>query len=340
MKAAVTTQWETIEIKDVPTPEPRTGQVLLRPRLAGVCGSDVHIYLGHHPTAVAPIIQGHEFVADVEAVGPDTPTDLDAGDRVVVEPLISCGHCEACRQGHRHVCRDLGLLGIHRDGAFAERVIVDAAKTIRVDDRVPDALAALAEPFAVGVHVTARGNLRATDKALVMGAGPIGLVIAMTARMAGAEVAIVDVNPSRVRQAQAMGLRACEAGDKLDDLHRDMTGSEGFDVIFEASGAEAAVEQTPELCRIRGTIVAVGFVSPPPTFDVRKLIFKELHLVGSRVYSLEDFRRSLSMIGRITESGAFDLRAMIAQTLPLDQLAPAIGRMHRGECDGKILIQL
>jgi 2-desacetyl-2-hydroxyethyl bacteriochlorophyllide A dehydrogenase len=339
MKAAVTTQWETIEIKDVPTPQLGPGQILIRPRLAGVCGSDVHIYLGHHPTAQAPIIQGHEFVGTVETVGPDTPADLQVGDRVVVEPLISCGRCEACRQGHRHVCRDLGLLGIHRDGAFAELVTVDAAKVLRVPDALDDRLAALAEPFAVGVHVTARGGLRATDKALVMGAGPIGLIIAMTARMAGAEVAIADISPARVQQARSMGLTACRA-EQLQRIHRDMTDSEGFDVIFEASGAAAAVAQTPELCRIRGTIVGVGFVSPPPTFDVRALIFKELHLVGSRVYSLEDFRRSLSMIRRIVETDAFDLSAMIAETCHLGELGSAIDRMHRGECDGKILIEL
>ncbi len=339
MKAAVTVEWNKMEVQETPIPEPGPGEALVRVKLAGICGSDVHIFQGHHPTAVSPVAQGHEFVGTLEKVN-GANINAAIGDRVVVEPLISCGVCEACREGHMHVCRNLGLLGIHRHGAFAEYVVVDAAKVIRVPDTLSNELAALTEPVAVAAHVTARGGLQKGDRTLVIGAGPIGLIVAMMCEWAGATVALVEINPERIEQAKSLGFTVVNAnGDAAADALA-LTDGEGFDQVYEASGAAPAAALATEVCRIRGTIVGIGFPSPPPAFDVRALIFKELHLVGSRVYTLDDFHRTVRMMANLNADQRERLAALITETCDIHGVADGIGKMMRGECKGKILVNL
>jgi len=340
MKAAVTTQWKKIEIQNLPVPQPAAGQCLVRPLYTGICGSDVHIYLGHHPTAKAPIVQGHEFVGIVEAIGPGPEPGFAVGDRVVAEPLISCGRCEACRVGHWHVCRSLRLLGIHANGAFAERVCVDCRKVVRVPDGLSDRLAALGEPFAVGTHGCRRADLHVGDTVLVIGAGPIGLILGMGAKTAGADVTFCEIQSERIEQAQAMGFPVIDGGQDPVAAAAEATGGEGFDVVLEASGSQPGVLLAAELCRIRGRIVQVGFFGRRPEADLMRVIFKELTVIGSRVYSFDDFRRTLPLLDRIARQGAFDIERLICDTCSLEALEASIGRMIRGEARGKFLVEL
>ncbi len=340
MKAAVTRQWERIEVMDRETPALRDGECLVRVRYAGICGSDVHIFQGHHPTAKAPVVQGHEFVGTLEQIGPGVATEIKVGERVVVEPLISCGRCEACRAGHHHVCRKLGLLGIHADGAFAEKLRVLAEKMIRVPEELSDRVAALAEPFAVGFHVCSRGELRNGDRALIVGAGPIGLIIGIVARLSGASVTFAEIQPARIEQAKAMGFAAFNSGGDPAAIVGEATGGDGFDVVFEVSGSAPGVLLATELCRARGRVVQVGFFGKRPEADLMKVIFKELSIIGSRVYTLEDFRRTVPMLARIVREKHFDVESLIDSTCGLDGVESSIGRMIRGECKGKILVDL
>ncbi len=337
MRTAVTTQWKRLEVQTTTIPEPGPGQVRIRTSLAGICGSDIHIFEGHHPTAVAPVVQGHEFVGVVDGIGPDEVGAV-VGQRVVVEPLISCGVCEACRRGHVHVCRKLNLLGIHVNGAFAEYFLAPARKVIAVPEGLSDRLAVLTEPFAVGVHVCSRAGLAPGMRALVVGAGPIGLIVAMVAQSAGAQVTLAEISPSRIAQAASFGFATIDSGADALKQAMTLTDGDGYDVVFEVSGAAAGLGLAIEAARVRGIIVQVGFFSKPPQADLLKLILKELSLVGSRVYANEDFRRTVRLLARMAGEGRFDLERLISEQVGLAGIADAIGRIMAGEVTGKVIV--
>lgn len=339
MRTIVTTEWGKMEAQEAPIPDPGEGQVRLRTRLAGICGSDVHIFQGHHPTAKSPIVQGHELVGVIDALGPGMEgLDFAEGQRVVVEPLISCGVCEACRRGLQHVCRKLKLLGIHENGAFGEYFLAPAAKLIRVPETLDDDIAVLTEPFAVGVHVCSRAAMDPGGRALVIGAGPIGLVVAMVARATGSQVAIAEVSEPRLAMAKAFGFATIDAKKDAAALASTFSGGDGFDATFEVSGAAPGLSLALEATRVRGTIVQVGFFGTPPTAELMKLTLKELSLVGSRVYTHEDFRRTVRLLDRIVAEGDIDLKGLISERTGLDGVEPAIHRMLAGEVVGKVLV--
>ncbi len=339
MTAAVTDRWNNITLQSLPIPQPGPGQVRIRTILAGICGSDLHIFQGHHPTAQAPIIQGHEFVGVLDAIGPDTSVDAHVGDRIVVEPLISCGTCEACRRGQVHVCRKLKLLGIHENGAFGQYFLAPAQKVIAVPAGLDDRIAVLTEPFAVGVHVCQRAQLEPGARALVVGAGPIGLIIAIVAQACGGEVVISEINEQRIALAESFGFATINANQDPMSQANSLTANDGFDVTFEVSGTAPGLELAINATRVRGTIVQVGFFGKPPQADLLKLIFKELSLVGSRVYTNEDFRRTVRLLDRIASEGRIDLSRLIDDQTDLAGIVPAIQRMLAGQATGKIVVQ-
>jgi 2-desacetyl-2-hydroxyethyl bacteriochlorophyllide A dehydrogenase len=338
MKAAVLTEWKHIELQDIPVPEIGEGECLIRVKCASICGSDVHIYEGHHPTAVTPLVLGHEFVGVVEEIKPQGPTDVAVGDKVVVCPLISCGVCEACQEGNWHVCRNLKLLGIHINGGFAEYVKVPADKVIKVNDTLPDRIAALTEPFAVGFHVNQRAGLSIGDTALVIGGGPIGLIVGMVAKMSGAaQVIFSEINPARVEMIREFGFTAVNPTEegaiaRISELTEDI----GFDIVFEVSGSQAGLLMATQTCRIRGTIVPVGFPASKPECDILQVIFKELTIIGSRVYSFDHFKRTTKILEGITK--LFDVDKLIYELRSLDELETSFQTMKEGENRGKILI--
>lgn len=338
MRAAVTESWGRMKVREVRVPEPEQGEVRIAVRLAGICGSDVHIFQGHHPTALAPVVQGHELVGVVDAWGPGVGSGPVVGQRVVVEPLISCGSCEACRRGLSHVCRRLRLLGIHADGAFAGYVLAPAAKLIAVPESMDDEVAVMAEPFAVGVHVCQRAGLEPGERVLVLGAGPIGLVVAMVAATCGATVVVSEVNPQRIELAQAFGFTTLDASTDPGRAAAELTDDQGFDTCFEVAGVEAALSLALGATRVRGTIVQVGFHSKPPPVDLFRLSLMELSIVGSRVYRHEDFRRAVQLLDTISRADRFDLRQLITQRIGLDGIPSGIEQMQAGQVLGKILV--
>ncbi|KGE18767.1 zinc-dependent alcohol dehydrogenase [Paenibacillus wynnii] len=340
MKAAVLTDWEHIEVKDVPVPVLGEEEILIKVKYAGVCGSDVTIYKGKHPSAKTPVILGHEFTGVVEKINSSKRSDLKIGDRVVVEPLISCGECAACQEGNWHVCRSLKLLGIHTDGGFADYVKAPAAKVIKLKDSMSDRIAALTEPFAVGFHVNQRGGTKAGDKVLIIGGGPIGMVIGIVAKRCGADrVVFTELNEARIEIIKSFGFEAINPShEDVAALSAEITEEAGYDVVFEVSGSQAGLISATDLCAIRGTVVFVGFPHKRPEADVLKTIFKELTLVGSRVYTFQDFTRTVRMLEEIVESKQYDLERIISDTMPVEKAEEAIQKMIRGENLGKILL--
>ncbi|MDF2921832.1 MAG: zinc-binding dehydrogenase [Paenibacillaceae bacterium] len=340
MKAAVLKEWQQVQVQDVPVPQLGEEEVLIKVKYAGVCGSDVTIYKGKHPTARTPVILGHEFTGTIVQVNSGKRTDLKPGDRVVVEPLISCGECAACRAGNWHVCRTLKLLGIHTDGGFADYVKAPAAKVIKLKDSISDRVAALTEPFAVGFHVNQQAGIKAGDKVLIIGGGPIGMVIGIVAKRCGAEkIVFTELNDARIEIIRSFGFEALNpTRDDVSALSAELTGGAGYNVVFEVSGSQPGVVSATELCGIRGTVVLVGFPHKSPEVDVLKVIFKELNLVGSRVYTFEDFTRTVRMLEELVETKQYDLERLISDTMPVEKAEDAIQQMIRGENLGKILL--
>lgn len=341
MKAMVLTDWEKLELQDAPVPELHEDEALIKVRYAGICGSDVHIFTGHHPTAKAPVIMGHEFIGTVEKINSQKSLKFNVGDRVVVEPLISCGFCEACNTGNWHVCKNLKLLGIHTNGAFAEYVKVAVNKIIPVAEHLSDKIAALTEPFAVGFHVNQRAELKNGDTALVIGGGPIGLIVGMVAKISGAsQVVFSEINEDRLKQIEEFGFTALNpAKENALERAKTLTENEGFDVVFEVSGSQAGILFATQACKIRGKIVPVGFPGKRPEFEVLQVIFKETTVIGSRVYSFQHFKNTVKMLENIVENQTFDVEKLIGGVYPLAQLEKGILMMKEGKNIGKLLIE-
>lgn len=342
MRACVLIDWKELKIMDVPKPVPKPGQVLIRVKYAGVCGSDVNVFNHNHPTATVPRIMCHEIFGFVEEINTDEPISYGIGSRVVICPLTWCGKCEACRQGAFHVCRNLGIMGLHLEGGFAEYVAVNADMVFEVPDDIPDEIAILTEPFAVGFHLNMRSGIKAGDTVLVSGGGPIGLMTAMNAKYFHAEkVVISEPNPERRAYAASFGF------DVLDPSTQDIvaeamaiTDGMGFDKVIEASGAGAAWRSLADITKIRGTIAPVGIPKGYAELKVGQIIFKELSIIGNRVYTRDHFARTVGMVAKLYRKGTFDLARVIDRMVPLEQLGEAIDYQSRGKNKGKIVIKL
>lgn len=340
MKAALLKSWENMEIVDMPKPTLENDEVLIKMTYAGVCGSDITVYTGKHPTATAPCVVGHEILGTIEEIKTDKPTDLKVGDRVTVNPLISCGRCEACRKGFTHVCKTLKLLGIHENGGYAEYTKADIKKVVKINEGISDRIAALAEPFAVGFHVTQRANVRLGDSVLIIGAGPIGMILALSARAAGAAEVVVS-EPSNERRAVAddFGFKTINPMDYDDvmDKINELTDGNGFDKVYEVSGSKAGVLLTTKACKIRGTIVSMGLSGLEYPFVIGQVSFKEQTLVGSRVYSEPDFIGGVRLLEKLDKQ--YDLGKLISDEMTIDEAQNAIDSMINHKNNGKILIK-
>ncbi len=334
MKAVVYLGKERVELREVDPPKRREGEVLLRVKRVGICGTDLHVYQGDLDWRVkVPLVMGHELCAEVVEAGPGA--GVACGDRVVVEPTVSCGRCPACRRGHRHVCQRLNFMGVDSWGAFQEYWCVPQDRLHKIPDALDDVEGALVEPLAVAVHDVRRAPVEVGDRAVVIGGGPIGLLVALVARLAGAEVALTEVNPFRLEKARAFGLRA--VNPKEEDLKRwveEWTEGAGADLVFEVSGSPAGARAMTEVARVRGTICLVGMHAAPPAVDLHQFFARELSLVGCRVYEPVDFDRAI----RVAASGALDLKAMVTDILPLKDAAQGFEKMRQGGTVMKVLL--
>ncbi len=335
MRAGVYVGRESVEVKEWPRPELSPGEVLVRVRYAGICGTDMMIYRGKHPRVVPPRVLGHEVFGSVADAKPPSNTNWKQGCRVAVYPLISCGACTPCREGNAHVCERLGLLGIDADGGFAEYVKVVPEQLIAVPDAVSDEQAALIEPLSVAVHVVRTSGFRAGDTALVIGGGPIGNLIAQVLRAAGARAVLLsEVKPFRLELARRLGFAAVSPSEQdLRDRLRDLTGAPLADRVFEATGAPAAYHDAVQACKVRGEIIFVGLPKRPPEIDVLNLVFKEIQTTGARVYTHKDFAAAIALL----ERRAVDVAPLVTDQLTLKDAALGFKKMQDADASLKIL---
>lgn len=322
MKAIVYEGPNRAVLEEKPIPTPKEGEVLIKVDFCGICGSDMGIRRGTHPRAKAPLILGHEFLGRVAEDG----KKFKKGDRVVCYPLISCGHCLPCRTGNKHVCDTLGLDGIDKDGGMAEWVTMDEDKLFKVPEGVSDRAAVVSEPLAVIVHSMFRAGLKPLDTVVVNGAGPIGCLTGVVAKYLGAsKVWISDIAPKRLQRAKELGLTPVDSSkEDLEKIVKDATDGEGCDVLFECSGSQPAIAQATKITRVQGHICVTATHGQPHQVSLIDLNFKEQVMMGTRVYTKEQFGRAVELTKELQPQ----LEKVVSHIIPLKEAADenAFGR--------------
>jgi L-iditol 2-dehydrogenase len=326
MKAAVLHGKEAIRIEEVNKPIIGTKDVLVAPRAAGICGTDYNIFTGHWKVEF-PRIMGHEFTGEIVEIGSEV-CDFKIGDRVVIEPDITCGKCYYCTTLgiNNYLCEDHPIVGDSADGAFAEFVKVPEKTLYSLPNTIEFDKGALIEPLACAIHGSDQAEIHPGDNVIILGAGPIGLLLMMLALLRGA-AKIGVIEPNKGRREMAIELRADFVLDPADgDIRKEvlkMFNGKGADVVIEAVGRKVATEQAFTLARPGGRVCIVGVipqgvsVTIPDSFD--KFFLKELTIVGTNGSPRGDFERAI----RLLSAGRIDVEPLITHRLGLDDIGKA-----------------
>ncbi len=315
-----------LELTDtLPEPgAPPPGWALLQVEQVGICGTDYHIYEGKHPFLTYPRVMGHEIAATV--LVPGDGVTLAAGTAVIVNPYLSCGTCLACRNGKPNCCARIEVLGVHRDGAMCERILVPAGNLYPAGDLGLTGAAAV-EFLAIGAHAVRRSLAPAGARALVIGAGPIGLGAAIFARIAGHRVTLLDTEPERLAFARdRLGLaQGIVGGPDLAEQVAARTGGEGFDVVFDATGNAASMRGAIAHVAQGGALVYVGVVRDEIAFPHPEFHRREMMLIASRNAVRADFDH----VAESLRAGRVPLDALVTHRLTLDEAVTALPRLAR-----------
>ena len=317
MKASQYVKAGEFQYREIPTPDLPDDYIRIRVAYCGICGTDLHIFKGHMDARVkAPQAVGHEASGTVESFGKSV-TGFQAGEKVTVRPLDNCGECNTCKAGFTHICEHLRFLGIETPGAFAEFWDVPARLVHKLPATMDLKLAALVEPLAVACHDVRRSGLKQGDIAVISGGGPIGMLIALVARRAGGRVFISEINPARLAFAKSLGFETINPlEENVAEKVKSATGGRSADIVFEVSGSEAGARLVTEVVRPRGTIVVVAIYAKPVPVDLHKFFWKEIRMVGARVYEYEDYEQAIGL----ADSGELCLEKMISKIFPLKEM--------------------
>jgi (R,R)-butanediol dehydrogenase/meso-butanediol dehydrogenase/diacetyl reductase len=324
MKAAFYTGHKTFELRDIDRPEPAAEEIEIRVAYNGVCGTDLHAYHGAMDARIGHNrILGHEMSGRVSRLGVGA-SGFAEGQAVVIRPLKPCGQCPACKTNLSHICHNLKFLGLDTDGAMQEFWCVPAYTVHALPEGISLKHAALAEPVAVACHDIRRSRLVAGESALVIGGGPIGLLIAMVSRNAGAQVMLSEVNPVRIAIAKEMGFAVINPREiNIVETVMAATLGKGADVVFEVSGTIPAAELMTNVAASRGRIVMVAIHTTRPPIDLFRFFWRELEMIGARVYEPEDFEQAIDLIA----SGLIDAGRIITDVRELDQVSEAFAEL-------------
>jgi threonine dehydrogenase-like Zn-dependent dehydrogenase len=319
--------------------EPHCGkdEALIRVHSAGICGTDLTIFAGKHPRAKAPLVMGHEFAGEiVEIKSSKIYSEIVVGDKVTVYPLLTCGHCWACRNEVNHVCRNLKLIGIDRDGAFAEYVNVPLDLILKYPKNLTYDQGALIEPLAVGVHAVEMAGEFDWQTAVVIGSGPIGLLVALCLRQAGIETIITsDINAYRLNRSKKLGFTSFNSAEHdLVEFVNEVSRGEGADIVFECAGSGPAALQMCELVRPRGKVVVVSTHKEPQPVDLQRINFREITMIGTRVYTRNSYQKALQMIKSLP------LDELISHRLDIGNAVEGFELMQKPEDVCKVIINI
>ena len=278
-------------------------EVLVKVRRIGVCGTDLHIFTGNQPYLSYPRVMGHELAATVEEA--PSGSHLKPGDTVSIIPYISCGHCSACLKGKTNCCRNIGVLGVHRDGGMTEYLSLPEQFVLKADGLSLDQ-AAMVEFLAIGAHAVARAKVENGQKVLVVGAGPIGMAVAIFARLNGGEVTFLDGRADRLEfgRKHLGATHIVQLGDGDQAALSDITGGDFFDAVFDATGNPKAMERGFGFVGHGGAYVLVSIVASDITFNDPEFHKRETSLLGSRNATVADFERVMDAMraGEVPEA--------------------------------------
>lgn len=309
MKQSVMTAPGKIELRDVPVPEPGPKEVLVRMKRIGVCGSDIHVWHGKHALTPYPVVQGHEVSGVVEKVGASV-RGFAAGDPVTIQPQVTCGTCYPCRHGDYHICDSLKVMGFQTTGAGSEFFAVEASKLLKLPRRMDLEHGAMIEPAAVAVHALGRGGDVKGRTVLVLGAGPIGNLVAQVARGLGAaKVMITDVSEFRLGKAKECGVDLCVNVGKTDlaAAVKEQFGDAKADLILECVGSPHTITQAVAVARKGTDIIVVGVFGDKPVVDMGTVQDRELRLIGTLMYREPDWKKAIELV----EAGKVRLAPLI-----------------------------
>lgn len=320
MEAIVIHSPGDLRVEDVPTPEVGPGQVRVRVRAGGICGSDLHYFHNGGFGAIRiqqPMVLGHEVAGVLDAVAVDVK-HLAAGDRIAVNPSHPCGQCRFCQMGLHNHCLDMRYFGSamrmpHVQGAFRQELVIDVRQAFKLADGVTDAEGSMAEPLAVALHAVNRAGPLLGRKVLVTGCGPIGAMVIIAARRAGAtQIVATDMVAQPLRKALEIGAdRAINVAEAPEELAQYAAEKGQFDVLFEASGNERALRAAFDVVRPRGVVVQLGLSGSELTLPFNTVVAKEFDLRGAFRFH-EEFATAVSLINQ----RLVDLKPLVSATLP------------------------
>ncbi|WP_129658803.1 zinc-dependent alcohol dehydrogenase [Rothia uropygialis] len=341
MRAVRTVAARTLDYVTVPLPAVSSGEALVHIEHVTLCGTDLHIFEDDYASEL-PLVQGHEISGTVAEVAPGVET-VEVGDRVAVDPLIACGQCQACRSGHDNVCPYLTVFGCYRDGGLVEYLSVAAARLHRIPEGMPTELGSVAEPTAISLEAVARGQAIEGESALVLGAGPIGLLATLALHDLGVTVITADTIPDRLEFAREFGADGTllidpEQQFPVADLASALESSapDGPQLVIEATGVPSSLGNAINVVAPAGRVVQVGISTRPADFPLNLLPFKEISLLGSR-NSRGLIPRALDLISRYPET----VDALITHRFDLRDLNQAFETMRdTSRRIGKILIDM
>ena len=324
MTTALLNAPRTFEVSEVDVPALEPGEVMVRVRQCGVCGSDLHFYRGELPLPPGTCM-GHEMSGEVAEAGPGVE-DFRPGDRVCIEPLLFCGRCQYCRSGQYQLCRQRRLLGAPLPGGFARFVKAPAYCLYRLPDALDFEVGSLVEPLAVAVHGLRLAGLSVGDRVLVLGAGSIGLLAATAARQMGAgSVSVCGRHEHQRKAALALGADvAVEDGREALASLASSSWESPFDLVVEAVGGHAdTISQAVNLVRFGGRVAVVGLFTQPTTLNAMSVMLKETQITGAMTYGRAGTRSDFALALEIAARRASDLRALVTHRFPLERTAEA-----------------
>jgi 2-desacetyl-2-hydroxyethyl bacteriochlorophyllide A dehydrogenase len=319
MRAVVLDGPGKAEVRDVPEPAPPgPGEVLLQVRRIGLCGSDLNSYRGRNPLVSYPRIPGHEVSATVASAGADVH-DWPVGMAVTLSPYSNCGKCASCLRGRVNACEFNQTLGVQRDGALTEFIVVPASRLFRAELTLKELC--MVEPLTVGFHAVARGSVAAGESVAVFGCGGVGLGAVAGAAFRGATVIGIDLDDVKLETARKAGASHL-VNTKQSQLHAriaELTGGRGPDVIIEAIGLPQTFRAAVDEVAFTGRVVYIGYAKEQVAYETRLFVQKELDILGSRNAEPEDFRE----VARMLEARRFPIDEAVTHTVPMDE-TPAI----------------
>jgi (R,R)-butanediol dehydrogenase/meso-butanediol dehydrogenase/diacetyl reductase len=324
MRAAMYYGNHKLEIEDIPEPSAGEGQVKVRVSRNGICGTDLHEYFDGpifippqqpHPLTgkAMPLVLGHEFSGTVTEVGAGV-TDVGEGDRVTIEPIYRCGHCRPCKAGHYNLCNSVGFHGLMADGGMAEYTVVPQNQVYRLPDSIPLEMGALVEPMSVAYHAAVLGEVNDQSRALIYGAGPIGIGLWFALRGMGlTEIDVVEPSSTRRTSIEALGARTLDpTAVDVPELIADRTNGDGVDAAFDAAGVTPAVESALECVGERRPLISVAIYDKPISTPLINLVLRERRIQGTICYTGDDYRAVIALMAR----GHYDTTGWV-DTIPM-----------------------